>query len=468
MSATTLIEFDDLTEHTFDALLMKLANDKGQLKEQFLSSEILFSNYDKDGDLVSKRGTKTLVLSGADNTGQVLGGVLDFPNQDASIATYAAITDVIDDFSFRVKINMNVTAIVVDRDLVKMVSNIDNSLIRFYLENNGGGLTRIKRQIIDSTGGITSNVILIIKNFSIDPIFDISFSNDDDGNTLTYINGVLLSTIASPAFDFTDFDFVLGDSVEVTADFDNVQIWKAIIDLAVGIIAPEDTTFNLNENKMLTVIPFLLDEIISFTIINEIPSNTQLKHFLVLNLDQIYHDGTDWVESDGTLAQANTVTEISDNLASLPIVKGIGKILQIAHVFKSDIGYDTPLIESLTIQYKFQFKPDNVKINIIFGTIVDNAGVPVVGATVRVDSPDIFYNGAFKGPTAKASTNAQGKFTLGIIETISTSSTVDIFVEYSQKKLLKGVEFTENIVFEYKDRIIPDLPTTKLSDLVTP
>ena len=138
------------------------------------------------------------------------------------------------------------------------------------------------------------------------------------------------------------------------------------------------------------------------------------------------------------------------------------------HVFKSDIGYATPLIESLTIKYKFQFKSDNVKLNIIFGTVFDNAGVPVQGATIRVSSDDIFYDGAFKGPTAKAITNAQGKYTLSIIETVSTNSTVDICVEYTQKKLKKGIEFDEAIVFEYKNRIIPDLPTTKLSDLVTP
>jgi len=219
---------------------------------------------------------------------------------------------------------------------------------------------------------------------------------------------------------------------------------------------------------MLTVIPFLLDEVTSFSVISEIPANSQLKHFIVLNLDQIYHDGSNWVESDGTLAQANTAAEIAANLATLPIVKGLGKMLQIGHVFKSDLGYATALIESLTIQYKFQFKPDNVKINIVFGTIVDNSGAPVVGATIRVDSDDIFYNGALKAPTAKTLTNAQGKFTIGMIETVSTNSTVDITVEYTQKNIKKGVEFDEKITFEYKNRIIPDLPTTKLSDLVTP
>ena len=471
MSATTLIEFDDLSEHTFDATKLALVNDKGQEKTQFLSSEILFSNFDGNTlptlPEVSKRGVKTLVFGGVDNTGQVLGGVLNFPNQDLSNASYKNIVDVVDDFSFKVKVNMSVATVVSDRDIINMLSNIDNSKIRFYLMNDGSGITRIKREIIDSAGAITSDVVLTLADFAINPDFEISFSNDDNGNTLTYVNGVLFSTIASPAFDFTDFDFIFNDGTKAVADFDDAQLWKAVVPLAIGAISPEDTTFDLLENTMLTVIPFLLDEVTAFSVINEIPSDTQLKHFLVLNLNQIYHDGADWVESNGTLAQANTAAEISAKLDTLPIVKGLGKMLQIGHVFKSDLGYATALIESLTIKYKFQFKPDDVKTNIIFGTVLDNSKNPVEGATVRVDSDDKFYSGAFIGPTSKAISNAQGKYTIGIVETISTNSTVDICIEYSQLKLKKGVEFTETVVFEYKNRVIPDLPTTRLSDLVT-
>ena len=88
MSATTLIEFDDPTEHTFDAVKMELANDKGRLKSLVSANEILFSNFDTNGDLVSKRGGKNIIFEGTDNTGQVANGLLSFPNQDNSIATY--------------------------------------------------------------------------------------------------------------------------------------------------------------------------------------------------------------------------------------------------------------------------------------------------------------------------------------------------------------------------------------------
>ena len=46
MSVTTIIEFDDVTEHTFDATNITLLNDKGQLKSLVDANEILFSNFD--------------------------------------------------------------------------------------------------------------------------------------------------------------------------------------------------------------------------------------------------------------------------------------------------------------------------------------------------------------------------------------------------------------------------------------
>ena len=93
MSVLSLIEFDDVTEHSFDNTKMELLNDKGQLKSQVSANEILFSNF--EGNVlpvlpeVSKRGDKTLVFSGTNNTGEIIGGVLNFPNNDASIGTYS-------------------------------------------------------------------------------------------------------------------------------------------------------------------------------------------------------------------------------------------------------------------------------------------------------------------------------------------------------------------------------------------
>ena len=469
MSVLSLIEFDDVTEHSFDNTKMELLNDKGQLKSQVDANEILFSNF--DGNILpvvpelSKRGNKTIVFGGTNNTGQVLGGVLNFPNQDLSNASYKNIVDVVGDFSFKVKVNMSIATVVSDRDIVNMISNIDNSKIRFYLMNDGGGITRIKREIIDSAGAITSDVVLRLEDFAINPDFEISFSNDDNGNTLTYVNGVLFSTVASPAFDFTDFDFIFNDGTKAVADFDDAQLWKAIVDLAIGAISPEDTTFDLSENVMITKIPFVVDEILNFLLIPIIPANSQLKHFVCINSVAYYHDGANWVVSDTTLAKSNTVLEIFNNLSTLPLVKGISALFELGHVYKSDLGYSTPAIERLTLKYISPFKADSVTICIITGTVLNNASEPVEGATVEFDSIDKFSGGAFVGPKIIAITDAEGKFAQGVIETETDGTAVDIIVKYETGEIddLDGSKVIAE--FPYKNRIIPNLPTKKLSDL---
>ena len=470
MTATTLIEYDVLAEHIFDAAKLKLADDKGQQKEQFLASEVFFSNFDTDGNLISKRGNKNLVLGGAENTGAVSGGVLSFPNQDESNAAYKAILSVVDDFSFRAKVNMRIATIVTDRDIVNMVSNIDNSKIRFYLENAGGGITRIRREIVDSAGAVVSDVVLKLEDFAINPDFEISFSNDDNGDTLSYVNGVLFSTVASPAFDFTDFDFVFNDGTDAVADFDDAQLWSSIVSLATAAIAPEDTTYELLERIMLTPLPFILDEAISIDIIVQIPANAQLKHFIGLGDIQYWHDGVNWLirEFGSTIAQANTVQEIKDNFTTLPIVKGIGVNMQIGHIFKSTLGYATALIESMTVKYKFQFKRDDVSTCLIFGSVIDNSNMPVEGAIVRVQSSDKFFNDAFVGPSAKAVTNAEGKYSLSVVETETSETTVDFTVEYTEKIIEDGEEIDSPVIFEFNNRVIPNLPTKKLADLQVP
>lgn len=469
MSITSLIEFDDVSEHTFDAAKLTLLNDKGQLKNLVSADEIIFSNYDTDNDLVSKRGAKTLILGGVDNTGLVSGGVLSFPNEDKSIASYENIINIVDDFSFRCKIKSNVLTIVTDAMLLQLISNVDSSKIIFYMQNQGGGITRIRRQIITGAGANVSDTILALLDLSVDSDFEIMFSNDDDGVTTTniaYGNNLLEFLFTSPIIDFTDCRVEFSDTTKAPANYDDFQLFKSIAIPVESFPYPEPTDFDTAENILFTTIPFIVDEFISIDIIHEILANTQLKFFITLDGQAHYHDLAAWVVSDRTLAQANTLVEMQAAIQTIPVIKGIGKIAQLASIFKSDLGYATALVELMTLEYKMSFKSGDVTFCNVFGTIIDNAGRPVEGATIRVQSVDKFFDNVFIGPSAKAITNSQGKFSISIPETVTDDTAVDITIEYTEKQFLDGAEFDESIVFEYKNRIIPILPVCQISDLI--
>lgn len=477
MSATEIIEFNDVTEHTFDNTKLTLLNDKGQLLSQVSPDEIFFANYDGLGDgsggapvALSRRGGKTAIFSGVNNTASVTGGLLTF-QEDRSVATYQNITDIVDDFAFRCRIQAIITSTVVDRDLFSLKSNVDSSEIRFFFSNNESGITRMNAQMIDSVGGITNSTAIVIKDLSVDPNWNIAISNDDNGNILFYVDGVLKKTLVSPAFDFTDMNIIFGDnSVNFSAaNFDNVQLFKSDAILAdFAFPFPELTTFVLSEQAMITDIPAIVDEVLDVTIVHTIPLLTQLKFFTLIDGVSLWFDATNWVTSARTLAQTNTEAEIKANLSALPLTKGIGSILQFGHVFKSDSGYATPLLERLTIEYKLSFKSGDVTTCTVFGTVRDNSNKAVAGATIRVQSSDKFFNNVFIGPSAKVVTTAEGKFSISVPETVTAGLTVDFTIDYIEKQLISGIEADVPIIFEFKNRIIPILPTREISLLVTP
>ena len=94
--------------------------------------------------------------------------------------------------------------------------------------------------------------------------------------------------------------------------------------------------------------------------------------------------------------------------------------------------------------------------------------MPVEGAIVRVQSSDKFFNDAFVGPSAKAVTNAEGKYSLSVVETETSETTVDFTVEYTEKIIEDGEEIDSPVIFEFNNRVIPNLPTKKLADLQVP
>ena len=465
MSVNAIIEFDDLLQHSFDAAKIEISGGQAKLKSQALASEVFFYDFGIDTELTSRRGGKELVFGGAENTGKVLGGVLNFPNQDLSNAAIKNITSIVADFSFKVKINMSIPTIVADRDIINLVSNIDNSKIRFYLENNGGGETRIKREITDSAGVATDNRVLLIVDFAIKPNFEISFSNDDDGNTLTYVDGVLFSTIASPTFNFTDCDFIFNDGTDAVSDFDDAQFWSAIVDLAIGSISPEDTTYPLTAQEIVTAVPFIMDSWAEFSDNKTVLNGSLVRHQPLRDSIRYFFDtvGAIWKIVDVALdkfSQSNLDAIINTNLPAFPLTIGIGTTIQIASLLKASVdGYTTPILDTITLKYGRQHKAGAIGICTVISVVKDKSGLPVPGAEVTFSSKikkTFLLNNVLIGPDVKAVADAEGKWSLSLVETASTQNTVTATIDFK--------DGSDPRVF--KNLTIPDLPSKEFEDIV--
>jgi len=462
MTVLSLVEFDDETEHTFDNTKLELANDKGQMKNVTPVSELFFFNFDEDDGLNSKRGNEEIELTG---TADITNGFLNLDKDDNARAKILNVQNasLATAFSFRFKLKTNFSNDSGTSNFLTLKSNVDLSQIRWYFTGPIGIDTRVNLEVTNSLGNIVHSGIQKTIEFAVGDVIQFGFAKDALSSFAT-IDGA--GSSVPPAFtaDMSDCDILFGDNANTRWSYDDFQFFNDKQDFVTGEIIPEPVSLDLNENTMLTEIPFLLDEMTEFDVTEQIPANSSLKHYFLINLTPVWFNTVSgiWEVTDGTLAQANTKQEINDNLALLPIVKGIGAFFQVAHIFKSTDGYTTALLENITLKFSFQFKTSDITTCLIFGTVTDQTGDPVVGATIEFQSDDKFTGGVFVGPKSVVTSNAQGKYSISIIETETTNTAVNILIKYDsgEKEDNGDVIFEE---FPFKNRIIPNVPTKELS-----
>lgn len=461
MSVNTTIEFDDLTEHSFDATKIELSDDKAKLTSIVPASENLFFNFDTDASLAPKRGTYNMVLGGVDSNGAIIGGVLDLTGADSSFGKISNYTEIVTDFASRFVCQVNFATIGSNMDIFRVKSNIDNSSIVFYLQNQGGGVTRIRAREYTAAGAIITDHLVGTRTLAIGMDLELAFSFDDDGNTSFFLDGILSVFNISGDGDFSDVDLLFGyeDTSNCNYTIDNFQFFLTDFYTAdYTSPVPEPTTYSIEEETIFTIIPLVVDELLDFICTKDMMMGSVM-NFININGDYYYYNGTAWVESNGTLMQANDSMTFQANLSTLPIIPGIGATVQIASIMKSASGYTTPWIESYYIKYSYKFRADDINKCTVYGTVLDNAGDPIVGVIIVAQSNDKFYSGAFIGPKSSATTNAKGKWSMSVVETETANTGVDFFIKYD--------EDGEEIEFPFKDKVVPNLPTVKLSDLLT-
>ena len=81
------------------------------------------------------------------------------------------------------------------------------------------------------------------------------------------------------------------------------------IEVSGGVLQLKDlgsSTYSTDSPTALHNTVTSADRILSFVAIETKPTNTEIKYSLYVNNQDIYYDGTNWVDSDGTYSQSNT------------------------------------------------------------------------------------------------------------------------------------------------------------------
>ncbi len=233
--------------------------------------------------------------------------------------------------------------------------------------------------------------------------------------------------------------------VEFFNDVQNVATYSPLTSSIK--IYPKNVSFSLRKAVGL-------DQVINFSAIAD--DNT--KFIIEVDLELRYFTGADWIKSDGTIDQANTVEEILQGFQFMNITAGTVFGIKI---FLQTNEVKTSSIESFTVVYNFYDEVDAVDTCILYGD-VSNLLEQGAKAVVKIEGEPFIIGEKIIFPGGEYPIETSGKFRLKLICTESISHVLDISI--IQK--IEGQRETPS--YKLTGVLIPDRLTSTLEALPKP
>lgn len=216
-------------------------------------------------------------------------------------------------------------------------------------------------------------------------------------------------------------DFVAFSTVQNTADYTK------------GYTLPE-TIYATDDPTILVKGGFEVDSLSGFITTNSIVGSDDIRYIMRVNATDFYWDGTEWTESDGTYAQANTEADVLANVGAFD-KEGT---LQLKAFLHSDDGTTTPTLTDVTIDYSFTNAaglpiPECNVIANLEDLLQDVTDFTTINAVFWVESKATFsHTGQIVYPFKFSQAfDAAGEAQLSVIETTTVSQKLDFYITYT-------------------------------------
>lgn len=212
-----------------------------------------------------------------------------------------------------------------------------------------------------------------------------------------------------------------------------------------------------------------IQEVLEYTQSHSEGVNTDLRAILKIDGVLTWWDPGDetWKTSDGTIDEANTAAEISDNAADL--VLGGNASIYPRWVLSTDVDDETPEIETATLEYDFGGVEIVPSTCLVYGYLKDVANQPVAGAKIKIGLDKSASNYAEAGNTVVSPVDAQiitddaGYFEADLIR----SSELETEVSYKIEIKVGSKKVTKTAAGEKINFTVPDAETKDITDLIS-
>jgi len=188
---------------------------------------------------------------------------------------------------------------------------------------------------------------------------------------------------------------------------------------------------------------------------------------VILKIDGVlkYWNGTAWVTSNGTEAQANTATDVNANLDELDL--GVNSSVFIRWLLSTSVENDSPEIDSSVVHYNFGAVETPLSTCIVFGYLKDITDTPVVGASIKfeLNQKNKFFkeanNNVIGTGSVTVTTDVNGYFSVPLVR----SSEFDGETTYKLTITIGSIVILKNSA-GYITFTVPDSETKDITDLV--
>jgi hypothetical protein len=273
-------------------------------------------------------------------------------------------------------------------------------------------------------------------------------------------------------------------SADVVANLPSLNVTGAV-NVPVSVVFTDSNTLSSVDTISVTVTgqkysptgylepiqAIQVQELISYLQTTETPVNTAVK--VILKVDGVlkYHNGTAWVNSDGSEAQSNAAAELDAAFADLDL--GVNSSVIIRWLLVTSSNTATPEIELATVSYDFGGIPSALLKCLVFGYLKDISDNPVSGATVRFDlvrANSTEYKEANKNvvfnPSVSVVSDVNGYFEVELVRSSEYEGTEPNYRMTVTKDSLSqdriGAARSANLDF-----LVPDADQKDISDLLT-
>lgn len=190
-----------------------------------------------------------------------------------------------------------------------------------------------------------------------------------------------------------------------------------------------------------------LEELLDFLLTITKTGSDEVKIILYKGSTAYYHNGADWVVSDETYSQSNTLTEVQTNKAAFTTTQINMYVRLFLH---SETGLTSPEVDSLEIIYDFAGVIDTIHKTIVYGYQLDadgNADITDIVAYLNLDLVEYKNVTQITGDNISATPRSDGYWEMELVDTDNMEGTPYYFFRLKDKIFKKYVTEIDYISF---------------------